>query len=272
MHVRRRPLPGEVIAARDERRRVNAASERIVAPRIAAHLRVAQVVLDALQGEHRSLADQTNLDPLSKTRQAAAWLLAGRCLSMCDAIVAVLRAGLTIEISPLARTLDEACAALFIMLDGSETKLHQQWLRDGYFRPTTLMEAEMRSRTRKAAQMLGEGLSAPDRTDKSDDPIYHEWSRVTHNRRSSILESYRPDLRELVCGSQSDLLSHAVWVGIATHVFFRGTLTVEISLTTMLGHEFRLPSGETIFGSFFDVEKDHPLDSTSLTEELEAYW
>jgi hypothetical protein len=191
---------------------------------------------------------------------------------MCDAIVAVLRAGLTIEISPLARTLDEACAALFIMLDGSETKLHQQWLRDGDFRPTTLMEAEMRSRTRKAAQMLGEGLSAPDRTDKSDDPIYHEWSRVTHNRRSSILESYRPDLRELVCGSQSDLLSHAVWVGIATHVFFRGTLTVEISLTTMLGHEFRLPSGETIFGSFFDVEKDHPLDSTSLTEELEAYW
>ncbi len=272
MRVRRHPLPVEVIAARDERRRVNAASERIVAPRIAAHLRVAQVVLDALQGEHRRLADQTNLDPLSKTRQAAAWLLAGRCLSMCDAIVAVLRAGLTIEISPLARTLHEACATLFIMLDSNETKLHQQWLRDGYFRPTTFREAEKRNRERKAIQMPGRGLAPIDSIDKPDNPIYHELSRLAHNRRSGILESYRPDLRELVSGSQADLLAHGVWVGCGTMTLFEGTLTVEISLTTMLGHKFRLPSGETIFGSFFDVEKDHPLDPTSLTEELEAYW
>ncbi|MEX2193913.1 MAG: hypothetical protein WD844_01385 [Thermoleophilaceae bacterium] len=264
VRIRRQPLSDDVKLARCRQDEADGANESLVTSRIRVHLEVTQAVLDSLREDHQLLVEETDFEPLQKTRQGAAWLIAGRCISLGYAVVLCVRAGLTTDIAPLARMLHEATGALRIMLDREETDLHRKWLRDGYFAPKELQKAQKRMEDRATADMLRHGVLPPGRTNDLDRQLYGHWSRIAHNRRSGIIESYRPDLRRFVAGPHSDALSRAVWAGYGTQVLYELTVTVGAALAKMLGPGLWVARIEPATTALDQIQRDHPLDPASL--------
>jgi len=264
VRVRRQILPAEVKQARAAQRRADVHNNALISARIAAHLTAQEGALDRLRDAHAGIANGTDFDPLQKTRQGAAWLLAGRCISLGYVLPVLLRAGVAVEVAPLARTLHEASSALRIMLDGDEHELHRRWLRDGYFSPKLMEGALKRMEDRMAAEMITQGHTPPGRTDELDRKLYDEWSRIAHNRRSGVLESYHADLRDFAYGAESDPLRRGVWVGYGTQVIAEVTVTVGAGLTKMLGPATWGTLIEPAVAALHTSERDHPLDPIAL--------
>lgn len=257
-------MPGEVVAARDRQHEVDAAHEAMLAPRIEAHLQVLTAVLDTLRDQHKRVVEETNFEPLEKTRQSAAWLLAGRCISLGHAVVVCLRASLTTDVAPLARTLHEASGALRIMMNGDETKLHRKWLRDGYFSANDLRLAQKRMEDSAAVEMLKRGIAPPGRTDELESLVYGQWSRVAHNRRSGILESYQAALREFAYGAHPDPLFRGVWTGYGAHVVHEVTVTVGAMLAKVFGRPLWMAYIEPAISALDRLQREHPLNPSAL--------
>lgn len=264
IRVRRRSIPETVLSARTEQRRADERNAASLRPRIEAHLRVAESVLATLGREHARWVDETNFDPLQNTKQSAAWLLAGRCLSLGYAVISGLRTGLTVEVAPLARAMHEASAGARIMLDGEETLLHAKWLRGSYFKPKDLDLAQKRMEQRQAESMIKQGFAPVGRTDDLDRRIYHEWSRIAHNVRSGILENYREDLRQLAIGPHPDSLRRGVWVGYGTQLMVEVTVTVGGTLAKLAGPDLWNARIEPALDAFGLLQRDHPLDPVAL--------
>ena len=264
VRIRTAPPSDEVVQARVRQRQINAENEASVRVRIDAHLKTVEAVLDTLRDQHQTLLERTDFDPLQKTRQGAAWLLAGRCLSLGYAVVASLRAGLTTDVAPLVRTLHEACGALRILLDSHESELHRRWLKNGYFKAKDLQQAQKRIEDRAAADMLKQGVKPPGRTDELDHDLYDQWSRIAHNRRSSILESYDTNLREFSYGAHADPLRRGVWVGYGTQVVHEVTATVGLALSKFYGPEVWAARVEPAISALDRVQRESPLDPDAL--------
>lgn len=262
--LRTQPLPATVMQARVKQREADTSNLPIVEPRIAAHLAVHDGILDSLRGEHARLVDETNFDPLRKTRQAAAWLLAGRCLSLGYGVTAMLRANLTTEVAPLARTLYEASGALRIMLDSAEPDLHRKWLGDGYFSPNVLERAQKRMEDRQAAAMLRHGVVPPGRTREDGHWLYGEWSRIAHNRRSGVLENYSPPLWEFAYGPHPDPLRRGLWTGYGSEVLYEVLLSVGAMLTKAHGPKMWMCRIEPAVDVLQRLREQHPLDPAAL--------
>lgn len=264
MRVRVQELSDEVSAARVRQRGADERNDSLVSQRIAAHLRAHETVLDGLRDAHRATIERTDFDPEQRTRQGAAWLLAGRCVSLGYALVALLRSGIAVEIAPTARTLHECSSALRIMLESEEHELHRRWLRDGYFSPKMMEQATQRIEQRTAIEMIKQGQAPPGRTDELDRKLYDEWSRIAHNRRSGILDGYRPDLREFVYGAEAEPLRLGVWVGYGTQVLSEVTVTVGATLTKMHGREIWTTLVEPLVRVLQRSQRVHPLDPETL--------
>jgi hypothetical protein len=264
VRIQVQPVVETVMHARAGQRAADAKNAPLAESRIATHLAVAERVLDTLRDEHRRLVEETDFDPLQKTRQGAAWLLAGRCLSLGYSVVAALAAGLTTDMAPLARTLHEASGALRIMLDPDETALHGKWLRDGYLSAKDLVHAQKRMEDRSAVEMLKQGVAPPGRTDELDHQLYGHWSKIAHNRRSGILESYRSDLRDFAYGPHPDPLRRGVWTGYGTEVISELTVTVGAALAKMLGPSVWTGRIEPAIDALNRAKLQHPLDPTVL--------
>jgi hypothetical protein len=150
------------------------------------------------------------------------------------------------------------------MLDAEETDLHRKWLRDGYFSPKDLQLAQRRMEDRAAAEMLKRGVAPPGRTHEFDHQLYGHWSRIAHNRRSGLLESYRPDLRAFAYGRHPDPLRRALWIGYATQVTREVAVTVGAALTKMLGPSVWASYVEPALDALGTLEGKHPLDPEAL--------
>lgn len=262
--IRSQTLPHEIVSARDRQHELDAANEVMVAARIEAYLQVIAAVLDTLRDQHKRVVEETNFEPLGKTRQSAAWLLAGRCISLGYAVVVCLRAGLTADAAPLVRTLHEASGALRIMMNGDETTLHRKWLRDGYFSPKDLRLAQKRMEDSAAVEMLKEGIAPPGRTDELGSLVYDQWSRIAHNRRSSILESYQATLREFAYGAHPDPLLRGVWTWYGAQVVHEVTVTVGGMLAKVFGQALWIAYVEPAIGALYRLERKHPLNPSAL--------
>jgi hypothetical protein len=257
-------LPDEVVSARERQHEADAAIEAIVTARIEAHLHVMAAVLDTLRDQHKRVVEETDFEPLEKTRQSAAWLIAGRCISLGYAIVVCLRAGVTTDVAPLVRTLHEANGALRIMMNADETKLHRKWLRDGYFSANDLRLAQKRMEDSAAVEMLMRGVAPPGRTDELDGLVYGQWSRIAHNRRSGILESYQAALREFAYGTHPDPLFRGVWAGYGAHVMHEVTITVGAMLTKVFGRHLWMAYIEPAISALDRLQREHPLNPSAL--------
>jgi hypothetical protein len=77
----------------------------ILEPRIAAHLEVSRIAVDAMGELHRLIGDRTNLDLGGDGRPAAAWLIAGRCIGLTRAMLTLLSDGCAAEVVPTAPAL-----------------------------------------------------------------------------------------------------------------------------------------------------------------------
>jgi hypothetical protein len=113
--------------------------------------------------------------------------------------------------------------------------MHRRWLKDSYFSPKLLDGATTRMEHRMTAEMIRQGHAPPGRTDALDRKLYGEWSRIAHNRRSGVLESFHGDLRQFAYGVKNDPLCRGVWAGYGTQVITEITVTVGAALTKMLG-------------------------------------
>lgn len=210
-----------------------------VRARVEGHLRVQAQVIQTLIDAHRNIIDRYDtLDPEDKNQAAAAWLLSGRCLSLARSLTIMLEAGLTTDISPAARTLHEAGVALRVVAEGGDKAFIQKWLGDSYFSAKKLETTEHELETRIAAEMLKQGVRPPGRTTALSTQIYRTWSKIAHNRRSGVLESYSPDLRQMAYGPHPDPLMGAVWVGYGTQLVVEVVVTVGMALAKFLGPDF----------------------------------
>jgi hypothetical protein len=203
------------------------------------HLRVQEQAVNTLIEAHQDIIDVYDaLDPQAKDQAAAAWLLAGRCLSLARSLTIMLRAGLTTDISPAARTPHEAGAALRVVAEGGDRTFLDKWLGDSYFSAKKLETAEHELETRIAAEMLKQGVRPPGRTTGFSKQIYGTWSKIAHNRRTGVLESYSPDLRQMAYGAHPDPLMRAVWVGYGTQLMVEVVVSVGMALAKFLGPAF----------------------------------
>lgn len=232
-------IPGEVEKKRAEAMAAAKQNAPPVRPRVEGHLRVQEQAVTTLIEVHNDIIDGYDaLDPEVKDQAAAVWLLAGRCLSLARSLTIMLRAGLTTDISPAARTLHEAGAALRVVADGGDKTFVEKWLSDSYFSAKKLETAEHELETRIAAEMLKQGVRPLDRTMPLSKQIYRTWSKIAHNRRSGVLESYSPGLRQMAYGPHPDPLMRAVWVGYGTQLMVEVVLTVGMALAKFLGPNF----------------------------------
>lgn len=85
-----------------------------------------------------------------------------------------------------------------------------------------------------------------------------------HNRRSGIIDSYRPDLRRFAAGPYSEILLRAIWAGYGTQVVYELTVTVGAGLAKMLGPALWSARIEPAIAAFDGLQRDHPLDPAAL--------
>src|SRR5215211_1114577 len=121
--VQARPLPDYIKRRRETAHRSYERRAAILQPRIDGHLQVYGLVLNALDHAHRQVADNTNLTLDGDTRQAATWVVAGRCIGLARAVLTLLAAGFGPETVAAARTLHETVRLLGVLADEHEPEL-----------------------------------------------------------------------------------------------------------------------------------------------------
>src|SRR4051812_20954068 len=96
----RQPLPAEVRRGRGRDERANENNRQLLEPLIAAHLDACAAALTELEQAHRLVADGTSLELDAETRQAAMWLVTGRCIGLARASHDLIDAGYVFEAVP----------------------------------------------------------------------------------------------------------------------------------------------------------------------------
>lgn len=233
-------IPAEVEAARSQLAEVVDALTPAIDRRIEAHLSAASGALDAMEGVHRFIADRTDLDLETDSRQLAVWLLSGRLTALARAAVALLHAGYGTEVAPTLRVMHETSRVLHAIVDRQEKDLLQRWLDDDnqrHVRPKHARAALGRIRLRTVGTMeelkqkateagYGELVAELEEASASvagdeDDPdylahlslgVYDGLSRVAHARRSGMIDSLSVRGRDFVTGPHPDPRMRGPWV------------------------------------------------------------
>ena len=248
--VRSRRLPEEV---KQKRWIANAARERreqVVQQRLDDHVQVYGMVLDAIEHAHTSIADDSDLDLGGDTRQAAVWIVAGRCIGYGRSILVLVSQGFGGESAAQMRAAHEATRLLSALADHGEPALLRQWLDDEgqkWVRPKQTRAAGERMRVRLRETMVAAQAAAEAAGDvesvaeieaglqleaMSDDSpmseatrsIYDVLSRIAHTRRSGVRDAVAVPLRQMATGPHPDPLIRA------DYVFYAGQVVEEITL------------------------------------------
>lgn len=101
-------VPDEVAKKRRRFEEISAGNEAVIQPRIEAQLTAYRAALDDVIRLHTMVANETDLDLVGASRQAAGWQVSGRVLSFLEAAMALVRAGFASEVAPMLRSIHEA--------------------------------------------------------------------------------------------------------------------------------------------------------------------
>jgi hypothetical protein len=205
-------MPEEVRRAREEDERASDANQRILAPLIDAHLTAYAAALDELDGAHRLVADGTHLQLDAETRQAAMWLVTGRCIGLARASHELAATGYVFETVPVLRSLHEASRLLTLVTLRGEDDVVQRWLDGRHVPRGEIMAAINRQEEATRAEMIQAGIAPPSTTRAYMERQYGGWSEVAHHRRRHMLTQVSVSARIMVTGPHPDWRARAMMV------------------------------------------------------------
>ena len=210
------PVPPAVVA---NRRLYDAWREEIAEERGAAtqaHLMVLGALLNTIVEDHAGIADRFDIDLAADTRWAAAWIMAGRSLSLGVALLALLRVGNLAGAAPVARTMHEANRLLDAFVDQEETALLRRWLADERITPGETRAAVGRAIERELERIRETGIEIEPEGDPTQlsTEIYRILSKPAHNQRSGVMEQVSPDLRRFMYHAAPDAQSLAASIAV----------------------------------------------------------
>ncbi|HEX7290567.1 MAG TPA: hypothetical protein VF250_05490 [Conexibacter sp.] len=297
VQAREHALSPEVVDNRIAAAALHGRLRPVLEPRIAIHLDAATQLLDYLDRAHTDIADKTDLALDGDTRQAAVWVVSGRCIGLGRAVVHLLRGGFCAEAAAQARVLHEANRVLGAIGDIYERALLGQWLEDAdrkWVRPWECRDAGERQRARNAstieankanAEAAGDLRAAAalqaiidsgslERTDiigEGSRKIYDVLSRIGHNRRSGTTDAVSVPLRRMATGPHPDLVMRGEYVDGLGRIIEEVALYVGQALGRFYGPGFFTAKIKPlVIGLLHRVREDAPLDPDTLRQLARA--
>jgi hypothetical protein len=281
--LHRQPLADSVELKRQAAALRNVQNAIVLVPRIEGHLQVYGLALDALDHVHGWVVENTNLDLTGDSRQAAVWLVGGRCIGFMRAALALLADGFAADTTPMLRSVHEATRLLNTLADPDEPDLLRRWLADDWVRPKQTRAAgeRMRDRLRKqmeaakaeaeaegdhkrAAEIAG-GLRSDvmrpgDHLRGASEQIYDVLSKIEHTRRSGLGDAVSVERREMVTAPHPSPRVRADYVEYAGHVVEEVVRSVGDMLAHFFGPGWYGEQVVPLLRSLADVRAAAPLD------------
>jgi hypothetical protein len=208
----RRSTPSDVRRARQKFAQANEANRSILEPLIQVHLTAYDAALIELEAAHRLVADETALALDAETREAALWLVTGRCIGLARAAYALASAGYAVETVPVLRSLHEAVRLLSVFALPGEDALVARWLRGRNVSRGDIMAASHRQEEAARVEMIREGVAPPGTTRSHFEGQYGRWSEFAHHRRRHLLDQVAARDRIMAVGPHPDWRARAAAV------------------------------------------------------------
>lgn len=289
--VRGRHLTDEIKQRRWISNAANARVAKLLQPRIDAHIQSYSLALDKVDDAHRAIADHTDLDLSGDTRQAAAWIVSGRCIAYARAVVTLVGAGFGAESAVEMRAMHEATRLLGALADHEEPDLLRRWLRDAgkqWVRPWETRAAQERLHDRIRASMeaardearatgdstrvgeieaaLAAGQMAEGETITSAAlQIYDVLSRVAHTRRSGSSDSLSVGLRTMATGPHPDPAIRASYVDYAGRIIEEMLLTVGEVLDRFYPEGWFMENVNPLIDDLHQLSRSSPIDPVAVS-------
>jgi hypothetical protein len=205
-------LPDDVLNERNEFERANADNRAVLEPLVRAHLTAYDAALIELQQAHTLVADGTALVLDGKTRQAAMWLISGRCIGLARAAHDLSEAGYTVEVIPVLRSLHEGSRLLALVTHRGEDGVVDRWLNGRSVSRGDIMAAIKRQEEAMRVEMIKDGRVPPKTTGKGFEGQYGRWSEIAHHRRRHLLDQVSIPARLMATGTHPDWRARATTV------------------------------------------------------------
>jgi hypothetical protein len=206
------PETATVSKARETFRAVNAKNERVLRPLIDAYLTAYDAVVDDLERAHGLVSDKSDLDLLGPSREAARWLMTGRCIGLARAGLDLVRLGYANEALPTIRSLHEANRLLSVFVLRGEDELVARWIDGRTISRGAVMHASQRQEEAIRVEMLRAGEKPPLLTKSYFDGQYGRWSEFAHHRRKHVVDQVAGEPRIMAIGPHPDWRARAATV------------------------------------------------------------
>ena len=257
--IRRRSLPSEVVAARDEFAEINAQNAHLLETPIAVHLTAYRAALAELEKAHRIVADGTDLDLTGTTRWSALWLMSGRCIAQSRAVLHLLEGGFGNETPALLRQLQESLRLLDALAASGEDAVARKWLANKWVKPADAAAAVDRDHERIREDMIRKGSRPPANVTTGFDRAYGHLSEFAHNRRHRIIATVSSEQRMMPIGPHPDVRHRAATINEAEGVLLGTVTTVGHALAMLLGPEWFTQRFNPTFHALHELSLAVPL-------------
>ena len=216
--------------------------------------------LTELNKAHRRVADETDLELDAETRDAAMWLICGRCLGLANAACHLASGGYSSEVVPVLRSLHEATRLLAVFSLSGEDRLMVQWLRGKNVSRGDIMAANDRQEEAVRAEMADHGVAPGDGGSRDYfEGQYGRWSEFAHHRRRHLLDQVSVPARMMPVGRHPDWRSRAALVD---HLGWSVVELVSVGgsvLAQLWGPEWEIDRFQPTFRALLDFKDQIPL-------------
>ena len=174
---------------------LNPRESAVLGESVRKHLAACQAEIDWLASYHREMGEGLNHEDPDSQPWVAAWLMAGRCLTLSNAFLDQQVRGFSVESMVTARAVHEGCEALRCFL--AELQLDERgdaarwrvWLLDqDRIRPSEYQDVWNALEEKLHDLMRADGVEPFGRMRDPSARLYDHLSRAGHNRRSSFRE------------------------------------------------------------------------------------
>lgn len=259
--------------------------EDVLRPRIQEHLRVYRLALDVLDEARGAIGDRTDLEVQGDSRQAAVWIVSGRCIGHSRALLCLLESGFGYETAVQLRAVHEATRLAAAFSDEDESDLLRRWLSDedmDWVRPTQTRAAQERSRGRfrrklknakKQAAAAGEvdraaaiedvlasnPLTPGESVGSASAKIYDVLSRAAHIRHSGTTDAISVELRTMATGPHPNPHISASYVDYGGRIIEEVLLTIGEIISRFCGPGWFERTIKPSLDALANVRRSYPL-------------